>query len=215
MEGDKFMRILFLTIALINCAFSQGMYLTNENGLSAGMFYGRYDTDNKYGFTATYSIKGYFDFTYTRSSILAEERTDNFQNEYFLRGYLLKENKIFISGAFGYIYQKVKTELWKNFTLQETNKGVAYEAGIHFTPEDLKKNKVVVSVFYRYFNLTEELRTPTITNTNLKPNRSLIFDIAVIYFIGQIGIVAGPRVILDFDYKNLYAGLNLSFIISH
>lgn len=59
------------------------MYLSKENGLSLGFVYGGNKDGSKISFAASYSLLGFIDLSYTRSTFLDEEDTNNFQNEYF------------------------------------------------------------------------------------------------------------------------------------
>ncbi len=193
------------------------MYLSRENGISLGFMYGVNNDVNKLSFTASYSLLGFVDLSYARSTLLNEENTDNFQNEYFIRAYILKEKlPIFLSGSFGYIYQKAETELWNNFPLTATLKGLAYEMGLHFsTTKDQKIPKIVASIFYRYFNSDEEIRVPTATKTDTKIFRSFLFEAAIIYHFSQIGIIIGPRFVLENNFEYALYGFNLTFMFRH
>lgn len=209
------MRTLLLTLFFTSSALSQGAYLSRENAFSASSFYGRYDTDSKLGFAVAYSIQGFFDVSFARSSILTEEDISNFQNEYFIRGYLFRENSFFFSGGLGYLYQETRIELWRDFPLHSTSKGIIYEGALHFAPGDEKTRRVVISVSYRYSEPTTELRMPTVVINESNPARSFILDIAVVQHVGRVGLVIGPKVVLDHDSKNVFWGLSFAAMIRH
>ncbi len=208
------MRALLLILLFTSSAFSQGSYLSRENAFIAGVFYGRYDTDSKLGFAATYSILGFFDVSFTRSSILTDEDISNFQNEYFIRGYLFKGGQIFGSLGLGFLYQETTGQLWRGFRVKSNTDGIAYEAGLHFASVE-KTRGLVFSLFFRYSEPTTELHLQNVVIGEIHLARSYILDIAFIQTIGQFGMVAGPRVALDHDAKNVFWGLNLAAMIRH
>jgi hypothetical protein len=194
------------------------MYLSRENGLSLSFMYGGNKYASKLSFAASYSLLGFVDLSYARSTFLDEENTNNFKNEYFLRAYILKEKlPFFFSGSFGYVYQKAETELWNNFPLTVTQEGLAYEMGLHLSAaiKDEINPKLVVSIIYRYFNPEETIRVPTATITDKKIIRSLMFEAAIIYYFSQIGIVIGPRFVVDNNFENHFYGFNLTFMFRH
>jgi hypothetical protein len=212
------MKILFLSLIFFNSLFSQGMYLSKENGFSLGFIYGGNKDGSKLGFTASYSLLGFIDLSYARSTFLDDENTSNFQNEYFLRAYILKEKiPIFLSGSFGYIYQKAESELWNNFPITVTQKGLAYEMGLHFsaTKKDQNNPKVIASIIYRYFNSDQEIRVPTATIVDPKINRSLVFEAAIIHYFSQLGIIIGPRFVAENNFEYSLYGLNLTLMFKH
>ena len=209
------MKAAILAIFFINAAFSQGKYVSNENALSAGLLFGRYGTDNKYGFTGSYSVNGFLDFSFTRSSILTEESISNFQNEYFLRVYAPKKNRFFVSAGLGYLYQQFKTDLWKDFPLVFINKGVAFEGGLHLVTEEETTRRVIMSISYMYFAPTEELRTPAFVTVDSKLTRAVVFDATVVYYFGYVGAAIGPTVALDSDFNNVFFGLHSSIMLRH
>jgi hypothetical protein len=194
------------------------MYLSRENGLSLGFMYGKNKDGSKLSFAGSYSLLGFIDLSYTRSTFLDKENTSNFQNEYFIRAYFLKEKiPVFLSGSIGYIYQKAETELWNNFPLTVTQEGLAYEMGLHLSAvmKDKINPKLIVSIIYRYFNPEETIRVPTATITDKKIIRSLMFEAAIIYYFSQIGIVIGPRFVVDNNFENHFYGFNLTFMLRH
>lgn len=213
--GGQIMKVAFLTICFIGSAFSQGTYVSNENAASAGLSFGRYNTDAKYGFGCAYSLKGFLDLSFTRSSILTEEHMTNFQNEYFLRLYAPKENRFFFSVGVGYLYQRLITDLWNGFPFVVISDGVAFEGGFHLITEDSKTRRVIASVSYMYFEPNEELQTPTTLAADTKLARSLSLDVAVVYYLNQIGLIIGPRIALDSDFKNVFLGLHSTVLIRH
>lgn len=211
------MRTILISILLASSAFSQGMYLPNVNGISAGFLYGQYgyQSDNKLGFTATYTLFGVVDFSYSHSSVLTEEDVRNFQNDYLIRGYLLKENRFFISGSIGYQYQEIESVLWKDFPLSFKNEGISYELGLHLATTDLTDRKIVISIFYKHFAPTMEMRTPTVRVINSDLSRVFTFDLAVIFYFGQLGIEVGPRLVLENDFNYPFMGVDLSLMLLH
>lgn len=198
-----------------SCALSQERYLSNENAISAGLFFGRYGTDNKWGFECSYSLKGVLQLSYTRSSALVKGPFNNFQNEYFLRVYAPQARRLFFSVGGGYIYQKVNTELWKGFPLGFVREGVAFEGALHLVTEHSQTRRIVVSIAYMYFRPTEELHAPALLTSETKPAHSFTADVAVVYYLGKVVLVVGPRVALDSDFKNVFAGVHSSLLIRH
>ena len=212
------MKTIILFLVYISPIFSQGMYLSRENGLSMGFIYGGDKNGSMLSLAGTYSLSGFVDLSYARSTFLDEENTNNFQNEYFIRAYLLKEKMpVFLSGSFGYIYQKTETELCYNFPLSVTRKGFAYEIGLHFSSaiKDKINPKLVTSIIYRYFNPEETMRVPTATRTDKTILRSLVFESAIIYYFSEIGIIIGPGINLENDFRDIFYGINLTFMFRH
>lgn len=209
------MRIGILLIFLVGSAFSQETYVSNENAASVGGFLGRYNTDNEWGITGSYSLRGFLQLSYTRSSILTDEKVSNFQDQYFLRFYVPPEKRFFFSVGAGYLYQKVSTELWRNFPLVVISEGLGFEGSLHLVTEDSKTRRVVLSLSYMYFEPNTELRTPEVRVIDATLARSLMADVAVVYYLGQIGLLVGPRIALDSDFKNLFIGLHSGFLIRH
>lgn len=212
------MKTIILCFIYTISIFSQGIYLSKENALSLGFVYGGNKDGSKISFAASYSLLGFINLSYARSTFLDEEDTNNFQNEYFLRAYILKEKlPIFLSGSIGYVYQEAESELWNNFPITVTQKGLAYEMGLHFsaTKKDQITPRVIASIIYRYFDSDQETRVPTATVVNPKIIRSLVFEAAMIYYFSQIGIIIGPRFVVENNFEyNLY-GLNLTFMFRH
>jgi hypothetical protein len=215
MTSQRTIQTVILTILVVRSSLSQEVYLSHENAVSASIFVGRYNTDNKWGFKFSYSLKGLVQLSYTRSSVLTKERISNFQNEYFLRLYAPQEKRFFFSIGAGYLYQKVSTQLWRDYPVILTSDGLGFEGGVHFVTEDTTTRRVVVSVFYMYFKPNQELQTPEILAIDSKLARSLSVDVAVVYYLGRVGLVIGPRIALDADFKNLFFGLHSSFLIKH
>ena len=212
------MKTIILFLVYISPIFSQGMYLSRENGLSMGFIYGGDKNGSMLSLAGTYSLSGFVDLSYARSTFLDNGNTNNFQNEYFIRAYLLKDKlPIFISGSFGYIYNKTETELWDNFPLTVIQKGLAYEMGLHLLSDNKDKinPKLVISILYRIFNPEETMRVPASAITNKKIIHSLIFETAIVYYFSQIGIIVGPRINLENDFTDNFYGINLTFMFSH
>lgn len=211
------MRTIIISLLFICYSFPQGMYLPKVNGISASFLYGQYgyDTDNKLSLSATYSILGVFDISYSRSSIITEQDINNFQNEFSLRGYLLKENRFFISGAIGYQYQEIEYKIWNDFPLSFTSKGISYELGLHLASTDQEDKKIVLSIFYKHYAPIEEMQKPTVNVRSSDLARSFTFDLALIYYLGQVGLEIGPRLVLDNDFNYPFIGLNLNLIVMH
>ena len=209
------MRIALVLICLAGSAFSQETYLSRENAFSAGLFFGRYNSASKWGARCSYSLKGFLDLSYSRSSILTKAHTANFQDEYFLRMYFPQERRIFFSVGAGSLYQKVSAELWKNFPLEYTSDGVGLEGGVHFVTEASETRRSVVSISYLYFEPITKLRTPAGSIVDIKFDRAFSFEVAVVYFLGRIALVVGPKFALDSDFKNVFLGLHSSFLLRH
>ena len=211
------MKTIFLSLIYVTSIFSQGMYLSKENALSLGVMYGRYDDDNKLSLAASYSLSGSIDFNYIRSSIVNDESISNYQNEYFIRAYILKEKSpVFLSGAFGYIYQKAETELWNNYPLTDIQKGFTYQMGLHFSAiKNMESPKIVASIIYKHFNSEEEIRTLAGTMSDEEIIRSIMFEAALIYYFSQVGIVIAPRMVMDNNLDDHFYGLNLTFMLRH
>ena len=209
------MKTIVLIIVLVSSAFSQGTYLSDENGLSAGLIYGKYSSESKFGYTASFSLKGFLDLSYTRTSISSKEKSSNFQNEYFLRAYAFKKNKIFASIALGYLYGEAKTELWKDFTLKVVSDGFAFEGGIHYSNTIQKNKRMVISFIYRYFEPTIKMQAPSVNTTSSDLNRAYRIDAALIYYFSQLGVAIGPSFVMEYDIGNAFFGLNLQIIFRH
>lgn len=198
--------------------FSQGRYLSRENGLSLGFLYGRSQYGNNLSFTGSYSLSGFIDLSYAHSTFLDERKTNNFQDEYFIRAYILKEKlPFFFSGSAGYIYNKTEYDLWKDFPLRITQEGFAYELGMHLTSirKDNRNPKIVVSIIYRYFNPEETTSVPEQSVMINKFIRSLTAEAALIYYFSNLGIVIGPRFVADNDFKYELYGFDLTFILRY
>ena len=208
-------RAVALSWIFMSSAPSQEPYASNANAASASFSLGRYNTDNKWGFGISYSLKGLLQLSYTRSSILTNEHIDNFQNEYFLRFYAPQQKRFFVSFGVGYLYQKASRDLWKNYPLVFISNGVGFQGGLHLVTEDTKTTRVVVSVLYTYFEPDVELRTPEVRLIQSMLARSISCDVGIIYYLGQIGFVVGPSIALDSDFKNAFFGLQSSFLIRH
>ncbi len=209
------MLIVLFVILFTASAYSQETYVSNENSVSVSSFWGRYNNDNKWGITCSYALKGFLQLSYTRSSVLMEEHVDNFQNEYFMRLYMPQQKQFFISIGCGYIYQRVATEPWNGFPVMFTSQGIGLEGGIHLASEDSKTRRIVVSLFYMYYRPHEEMQTPTIRTREINLARSFSADVAVVYYLGQAGLVIGPRIALDSDFRNVFMGLHVSFLLRH
>ena len=212
------MKTIILFLVYISPIFSQGMYLSRENGLSMGFIYGGDKNGSMLSYAGTYSLLGFVDLSYARSTFLDNEKTNNFQNEYFIRAYLLKNKlPIFISGSFGYIYNKTETELWNNFPLTVIQKGLSYEIGLHILSDKKDKinPKLVTSFLYRIFYPEETMRIPTSAITNKKIIHSLVFEAAVVCYFSRIGIIVGPRINLEDDFTDNFYGINLTFMFRH
>lgn len=188
------MKIIFLFFIYTSLIFSQGKYLSKESGLSAGFKYEGNNDYNQIGFAATYSLFGFIDLSYARSTFLNERNLSNYQNEYFFRAYFLKEKiPVFFSGSFGYISANSETELWKGFPLKTNTKGFAYEIGLHIKAAKEKKYpKLITSIIYRVFNSEEIIKTPNAAVSDNKIISSLKFEVAAVYYFSQIGIIFGP-----------------------
>ena len=209
------MKILWFIIASVHFAFSQGMYLDNENGFTANIDYGRFNSDSKLGFSTSYSIKGYIDLFFTRSSIIDEKRTSNYQDEYFTCFYILKNHRLFYSGGIGYVYQYSKTDLWENFPLIHTIKGASFQGGLHLILEDQKPKKIVTSLFYRYSEPIEEYKIPTGIEKHILITRSFIFEGVLIYEVSKINFILGPKLVMDYDVGNTFFGFKFSTMLNH
>lgn len=209
------MRTFLLACLFFNVAFSQGVYLSRENGVSAGVLYGRYASDHRLGFTASYSFLGFLDATFTRNSVLAVENVSNHQYEYLAKIYVPKENRFFFSGGVGYQHQKARTELWNDFPLLFTRDGAFLEAGAHLVTGETKTRRLVASIMYRYSEPTEELRTPAFVTRETHQSRVLTFDLAVVYYPGMIGFIVGPRAIFEMDAGNAFWGVHVSTMLRH
>jgi hypothetical protein len=212
------MKTIILFLIYIGSIFSQGMYLSRENGLSLGFIYGGNKNESKLSIAASYSLLGFVDLSYARSTFLDKENTNNFQNEYFIRAYVLKDKlPIFLSGSFGYIYNKTEAELWNNFPLTVTQEGFAYEIGLHILSDikDKINPKLVISILYRFFNPEETMRVQTAAITDKKIIHSLLFEAAIIYYFSQIGIIIGPRINLENDFKDNFYGINFTFMFRY
>ncbi len=211
------MKTIILCFILTVSLFSQGMYLSKENGFSLGFMYGADKDIKELSFAAVYSLSGYVDFSYSRSKYLDEKNTDNFQNEFFLRGYILKDKlPVFLSGAFGYIYQKAETNLWNNYPITATNKGIAYEIGLHLSDNRSQvSNKIVASFIYRYFDSKEKIQYTTASVVDNNILRSMAFEIALIYNFSFIGVVVGPRFTTYNNFDDMLYGFNLTLILKH
>ncbi len=212
----KFIRTVVLSFIFITSVYSQGMYLSKEYGLSTGFIYGGGSEYNKLGFTTAFSLLGFLDFQYTYSTFNGDESANNFQREYFVRAYLLKEKPYFFSGAVGYVHQNSKIELWRGFPLTLTNKGLALEAGLHLTSSAEHKNhRIVTSICYRYYNPEEVITVPTGRTREMKQIRSIMFEFAVVLYYSKFGLVVGPRFSIDNNFENRIYGVNLSIIFRH
>ena len=209
------MRTGLLIIFFVSSVQSQETYVSYENAISGSLFFGRYNTENRWGGGGSYSLKGFIQLSYTRSSVLTDNRISNFESEYFLRFYAPQKKRFFISAGVGYLYGKVSTELWKNYPLVVTSQGVGFEGGLHLVTEDSKTRRIVVSMSYLYFQPEQELQTPDIRAIGTEFARALSADIAVVYYLGQIGLVIGPRIALDSDFKNAFLGVHSTFLIRH
>lgn len=215
--GISCMRTLIIFLFFICYAFPQGMYLPNVNSISLNFLYGQYGykDDRKISFTATYTVLGVVDLNYSRSTVLTENDISNFQNEYYVRGYLFKENIFFISGTVGYQYQESEDELWNNFPINYKSEGFFLEGGIHLATTHKENNKIVISVFYKHYNPIEEIRTSTTLIRNPISSRTFTFDLAVIHYFGQVGIEIGPKLVLEKDFNYPFIGLDLSLMAMH
>src|SRR5712671_5981485 len=183
MIGRHIMQAVAFSCIFVAKAFSQEPYVSNEHTVSASFFAGRYNTDGKWGAACSYSLKGVLQLSYGRSSVLTGEHVDNFQNEYFLRLYAPQKRRFFLSFGAGYLYQESRMDLWSNYPLLLVSKGVGFEGGLHLVTEDSKSRRVVVSLFYFYFEPETELRTPEIREIERKLARSISADVAVIYYL--------------------------------
>jgi hypothetical protein len=209
------MRTAIAMFVVVTSALSQGAYVSGGNAFSAGSFYGRYDKDGRLGFTASYTLQGLVDFSFSRSSVSTNANTSNSLNEYFIKAYIRKEHRLFFTAALGYTYQQAQIDLWRGYRLDAVTKGIAFEGGVHFAATDDATRRVVVSLTYRYIEPTTELRTPTMVASDPGFKRSAMFDVAVIHYLGPLGLAIGPRIGLDFDLNNVFWGLHLSALIRH
>lgn len=216
------MRTIIMTFLFLCSAFAQGMYLPNQNGIGGGIYYGHYGytSDKMLGFSATYSYRGFVEISYTRSSVLTQQDIKNYHNEYILRGYLFNGNRFFLSGAIGYQDFFVETELWTDFKLDAFDDGFLFEGGAHLATTDQETKKIVVSFFYRLFESTERIHTVSIDTPSKsfiesKLSSAFTFDAALIYYLSQIGIAIGPRLIFEDDFSFPFIGFNLSLMMKH
>ena len=210
-----YIRTGLLIMFVISSSPSQETYSSDENALSGSLFFGRYNTDNRWGGGFSYSLKGFIQLSYTRSSVLTEGRFSNFENEYFLRLYAPQKKRIFVSAGVGYLYGKVSTELWKNYPLVLTSQGIGFEGALHLVAEDSKTRRVIVSISYLYFEPEQKLETPEIRLIDTELARALSADVAAVYYLGQLGLVIGPRLTFDSDFKNAFVGVHCTVLIRH
>lgn len=204
-----------LIIFFVSSVLPQETYVSDENTVSGSLFFGRYNTENRWGGGFSYSLKGLIQLSYTRSSVLTENGVSNFENEYFLRIYAPQKKWFFTSIGVGYLYGKISTELWRNYPLVLTSQGVGFEGALHLVAEDSKTRRVVVSISYLYFEPEEELQTPEIRLIDTELARAFSADVAVVYYLDQIGLVIGPRLALDSDFKNVFFGAHFTLLIRH
>jgi hypothetical protein len=85
----------------------------------------------------------------------------------------------------------------------------------YLVAEDRITRRVVVSLIYTYLEPTLELQTPEMHTIDSDLARSLSFDIALIYYFGQVGLVIGPRMALDSDFQNVFVGLHTAILFKH
>jgi len=215
MPHRTFGLILSIAVVSFSSALSQQTYVPNENAFSASLFIGRYNAEYKWGFQGSYALLGIVQVSYTRSSVLSDPHVKNFQEEYFLRVYGPRAKRFFISLGIGYLYQKVGPELLLGFPVVVKTHGVGFEGGLHYVAENSETRRTVVSVSYLHFKPREELLVPGRSFMSDKFARSVSVDVAVVYYLGQVGLVVGPRITLDTDFRNVFFGVQSSFLIRH
>ncbi|MBL1211760.1 MAG: hypothetical protein HND52_00260 [Ignavibacteriae bacterium] len=212
----RFASIVVLSFIFINSVYSQGMYLSKEYGLSAGFLYGGGSEYNKIGFSAAFTLYGLLDFQYNHSKFKDDNSNNSFQNEYFIRAYLLKGKPYFFSAAVGYVTHNTEIELWRGFPLKLTNKGLALEAGLHLTSSNKEKNpKIISSIYYRYYNPEEVMNFPNGRTKEMKQVRSIMFELAVVFYYSKFCFVIGPRFSVENNFKDRFYGVNLSVNFKH
>jgi hypothetical protein len=201
-------------VFLISSAFSQATYVSTDNALSAGFAYGRYNAEDKFGFSCSYALMGFLEASFTRTWI-PDMNIRNFQHEYFLKLYGPKKSRFFISAGIGYLHRELRTELWRDFPLLITTRGIALEAGVHLVAQEAASRRVILSLFYAYLKPTEELRTPTSRGINSGLARSVQFDAGVAYHLGNLSLIIGPTLALDSDFENVFFGLHAGAMVRH
>ncbi|NOX36415.1 MAG: hypothetical protein GXO78_02680 [Calditrichaeota bacterium] len=212
------MKIVWLIGSIIigvSFGYGQGMYLANENGLSASIAYGRFNSDTKLELSGSYSLKGYIDLSYARSFIFDKENSENVQNEIFTRIYLFKKSRLFFSSAVGFVYLEATTDLWKNFPFTFLRRGLAFQGGLHVVLKNQKSKKLISSIFYQHSNPVVEYRTPQKSILKTSRVRLVIFEGAAIYMVGQMSFILGPRINLDIDRGSIFYGFKFSGMVRH
>ena len=66
-----------------------------------------------------------------------------------------------------------------------------------------------------YFEPDQELQTPEVRATYTELARSLSTDVAVVYYLGYMGFVIGPRIAFDSDFKNVFLGVHSTVLMRH
>lgn len=204
-----------LTVLLATSAFGQGAYVANEHALAAGFQVGRYSSELLYGYGVSYTLAGSLEMSFMRSTVSTGNPVRNFQHEYFLRFYVPKPRRFFISAGAGYLYHEIRGELWRGFPFVITLEGVALEGGLHYVAEESSTRRIVLSVSYMHMLARPELRVLTTIIPGAERSRSITFGTGALFYFGRFGLVVGPRVSVDTGFENVFYGLHLSGVFLH
>ncbi|MBI5471446.1 MAG: hypothetical protein HY961_03785 [Ignavibacteriae bacterium] len=206
-------KLLLLTLLSFCSAYSQGKLVADEFAFSTDVHFGRYATDNRFGFGCGLVLKGVVELSFARSTVLTKGPVLNFEHRFFLRIFAPKPKRYFISVGGGYVSQSSSTELWKDFPLELTAKGIAFEVGLHVVLEELATRRIVASFAYTYFRPRVEMRVPMRLFTESKLSRSVAFDINAVYHLGHFDLAFGPGFALESDFRNAFVGLRCNVVV--
>ena len=193
MKTSKTLIFVFFA-SLVYC---QGVYLTNESGIIIETNYGKVSSAYQGGFLTSVSIYGIFDAAYSYSKYFDEDKTENSIREYIGRAYLLNKETIFISTAIGYMDMTAEGKIF-GFPIKTDLTGYFIEGGFHLTEKDIYK-KGTLSIYYRYSEPLSEAYILNVRISNRELMRKLIIEGSIIFKFSNIGLIFGPRAVLEFD----------------